>query len=77
MSDEVEIARIERGYGKFLVVKIATWKDSNYVDVREYYTEKESDELRPTKKGIRFSYDLVEEIQDALAKVKEHVEGAS
>jgi hypothetical protein len=72
-SEEQEIARIERGYGKFIVIKTATWKDNLYIDLREYYSDKETDELRPTKKGIRFSADLLEEVMEALGKVKESV----
>ena len=73
-EDEKEIARIERGYGRNIVIKTTVWKDVLYVDIREYYTDKESDELKPTKKGIRFSSDMLEEILEALNKVKEECE---
>ena len=74
MSDEVEISRIDRGYGKFIVVKIAKWKENHYVDLREYYSDSQTQELKPTKKGIRFSYELMEEIEEAIGKVKEYME---
>lgn len=75
MDDEKEIARIERGYGKFIIIKIAKWKDKSFIDIREYYTEKESNDVKPSKKGIRFSYDLLEEVQEALNNVKDHMYG--
>lgn len=74
VSDEVEVARIERGYGKFIIIKIAKWKESNYIDIREYYTESESKEVKPSKKGIRFSSELLEEVQEAIEKARELIE---
>ena len=72
MSEDIEIKSLERGYGKFLKIKIATWKDAKYVDLREYYTG-DDEEVLPTKKGVRFSVDMLEEVQEALAEVKEHL----
>lgn len=74
MADEVEIARIDRGYGKFIIAKIAKWKDNHYVDLREYYTDNQSQEVKPSKKGIRFPYELMEEIQEAIDKVKKYMD---
>jgi len=75
MSDEIEIARIDRGYGKFIIVKTTNWKDNTYVDLREYYTDKDTEEIKPTKKGIRFSYELLDEVTDALAAAKQQIGG--
>ena len=74
MSDEIEIAKIDRGYGKFIIVKIAKWKENHYVDLREYYTDNQSQEIKPSKKGIRFSFELLEEVQEAMDKVKEYMD---
>lgn len=73
MSEDVEIKSLERGYGKFLKVKIATWKDTKYVDIREYYLDGENDEALPTKKGVRFSVDMLDEVQEALNEAKEYL----
>jgi hypothetical protein len=73
MSDEKEVARIDRGYGKFIIVKTTNWKENTYVDMREYYTDKDTDEIKPTKKGIRFSYELLDEVLEALNLVRQEL----
>ncbi len=73
MSEDVEIKSIDRGYGKTVKVKISTWKEIKYIDIREYYTSDSEEEL-PTKKGVRLPFDTLDELIEALNEAKERSE---
>lgn len=72
MSDDIEIKSIEKGIGKTIKIKIAKWKNNNYLDIREYY-EDESGTPCPTKKGVRVSFDILDEIIDGINRAKEKI----
>ena len=44
----------------------------NYLDIREYY-EDESGTPCPTKKGVRVSFDILDEIIDGINRAKEKI----
>lgn len=69
---DLEIKSIDKGYGKSIKVKIAYWKDNAYIDIREYYLS-EDDEALPTKKGVRFPVDMIDEILEGLQDAKDKV----
>jgi Transcriptional Coactivator p15 (PC4). len=74
MSEHIEVKSIDRGYGKSIKIKIANWKDVDYIDIREYYTDSESAEELPTKKGVRFPKEIADEVIDALNEAKEQMQ---
>ena len=41
----------------------------NFFDIRQYYKNDEG-EFKPTRKGVTFSHDLLEEVIDELKKLK-------
>lgn len=54
-------------------VTISQFKGQHYVDIREYYEDKETKELKPGKKGISLPVEqfkdlikIMPEVQDAL-----------
>ena len=61
------IAKIKKNdRGEFIVVsKVVSDKGNTSVDVRQYYTN-DDDEQLPTKKGIRVAYDLIEDVVRAM-----------
>lgn len=73
MAEDQEIKSIERNYGKTIKVKLTTWKDTQYVDVREYYNGDDDEEL-PTKKGVRFPIDCLDEFIEAFNEIKKQQE---
>ena len=70
MPEDIEVKSIDRGYGKTIKVKIAYWKDNAYIDIREYYSNEESEDALPTKKGVRFPVDMIDEILEGLGEAK-------
>lgn len=72
MADDIEVKSIEKGFGKTIKIKIAKWKNNNYLDIREYYDD-ENGEPCPTKKGVRVSFDVLDEIIDGINLAKEKI----
>ena len=50
------------------VIKVTkqTYNNKEYIDIRKYYRNVETDEWLPTKKGISFNPDLKNQIIEAL-----------
>jgi hypothetical protein len=46
------------------------FKGKHYIDVRKFYQDKDTEEWKPTRKGISIPVDLVEEIIEALKTIK-------
>lgn len=42
--------------GGAIIIKETEFKDRHYIDIRYHYEDKESGELKPTKKGVALSY---------------------
>lgn len=59
-SEEL-IGEFEKGKDTVLVHK-TTLKDKEYVSMRIYYTDKDTNELKPTKKGITLPTDVMKDI---------------
>lgn len=58
-------------------VSVTNFKGANYVNIREYYEDKNSGELKPTKKGIMLNLKqwkdfagFVDEINEAVAELE-------
>lgn len=71
-TTETEIAEIKKNErGEYIKVKkIEGSNKSVSIDARIYYTS-DSDEILPTKKGIRISSELAVEVLTAMAQVLE------
>ena len=53
------------------VVTIKEYKGKVYVDIRKWFTDKQTNVLEPTRKGINLSLDEVSTLIDLLSKVEE------
>lgn len=71
-TTETEVAEIKKNErGEYIKVKkIEGSNKSVSIDARIYYTS-DSDEILPTKKGIRISSELAVEVLTAMAQVLE------
>ena len=59
---------IKSGSGIIRIVK-SEYQGKNYVDIRKYYLDKDTDEYKPTKKGISIPENLVEEVLKTIKEV--------
>lgn len=64
-----ELGTIEKGSNTVLINKIKSGERES-VDIREYYTD-EAGELKPSKKGIRLSTEVVADLIVHVAKALE------
>jgi hypothetical protein len=49
-------------------VSAGEYRDKMYVDLRVFFRDGETDELRPTKKGLTIALDFLPELRKALEK---------
>ncbi|KAI8814162.1 transcriptional Coactivator p15-domain-containing protein [Cladochytrium replicatum] len=68
-SDDFEIE-----LGKFKKLTVSSFKGQKRVDLRTYYTDKKSGELRPTQKGISLSVEEWKVLKSQLANVDAKLE---
>lgn len=54
-----------------IIIRISEneYQNRKYIDIRQYYKDNEG-EFRPTKKGVTFPPDLLEDVLQALTKIK-------
>merc|ERR1712150_115635 len=50
-------------FGKRRRITLRKWRGTTYVDVREFYEDRNSGEMKPGKKGISFNLDAWEELK--------------
>lgn len=71
-SKEEEIGRVKKNKNNEIVVKICERNDIEYLDVRIYNYDKNSDNFIPTAKGFNIEVDkskeLLDFIQQAISK---------
>lgn len=54
-------------------IAIREYKGHKFADIREFYTDKESGEWKPGKKGITLNKQEVEKLKDLLEYVSQHL----
>lgn len=60
------IRDIDKGGGEIIRVEISEFRGQNYLNLRVWYTDKESGEFKPTQKGIAIRPELYPEIKKAI-----------
>lgn len=54
-------------------IAVREYKGHKFVDIREFYTDKESGEWKPGKKGITLNKQEVEKLKGLLEYVSQHL----
>jgi len=62
---------IKKNSQEIIRVESKEYKGNKFVDCRVYFLDKETDEYRPTKKGISFNHGVAKEVIEALLEVIE------
>ena len=60
---------IEKGEG-IIRVALQEYRGHEYIDIRQYYKDNSGD-FKPTKKGITFNPEILDEIIEGLEALKE------
>ncbi|KAA8902505.1 hypothetical protein TRICI_005866 [Trichomonascus ciferrii] len=66
----IELVLTEFQLGKYKKVSVRSFKGKPLVDIREYYKDKETEEMKPGKKGISLSLDLWKELVEKLPEIQ-------
>ena len=67
------IRDIDKGAGEVIRVEISEYKGQKYLNLRVWYTDKSSGELKPTQKGITVRPDLYDQIKGAVLDAEEEI----
>ena len=60
------IYQFPRNQDEFVYFTFREYKQRRYIDLRIFYQPKDSDELRPTKKGLTLAIELFPELKRAI-----------
>jgi hypothetical protein len=72
MMDDV-VYRIAKRQDEEVCISLSEFKDRKYLDVRVYFQPKDSDEMKPTKKGITLDVGLLSELRKGLATCEKRI----
>ena len=73
MAELKEIARIEKNALNYLKISLNEFQGKKFLDIREWYIPEDSQDLRPTKKGITVSAEIFESFLKALNESQEEI----
>ncbi len=61
---------IEKGAGEIIRIEVSEYQGKKYLNVRVWYTDKNSGEYKPTQKGVAIRPDQYEEFIAAIQSAK-------
>lgn len=67
------IRDIDRGNGEIVRVELSEFKGKSYLNLRIWYTDKESGEYKPTQKGISVKPELYNELKEAILAAEDEI----
>lgn len=60
------IKDIDKGGGEIIRVEVSEFKGKQYLNIRTWYTDRDSGEYKPTQKGVSIRPDLYEALKEAV-----------
>ena len=72
-TNEVLVKAIDKGMGSRIHIRLSTFRDRDYLDIRNFY-EAEDGEWKPTRKGIAVPVDLYDELIEGLTEAKGEID---
>ena len=60
------VYKINYRQGEAVYLSIRNYKNRVYMDLRIFFKPKDSDEMRPTKKGITVPFELIGELKNGF-----------
>ncbi|MBX7059341.1 MAG: transcriptional coactivator p15/PC4 family protein [Leptospirales bacterium] len=68
------IRDIEKGGGEIIRVEITDFKGQKLLNLRIWYTDKESGEKKPTQKGIALKPELYAQLKQAVLEAESEIQ---
>ena len=73
MPEAKIITAIPRTATEQIQIQISEYKGKKYLDLRVYYTTDDGINWNPTKKGVTFSPDKLEELKQAIEEAQKEL----
>jgi hypothetical protein len=73
MSETKLLASIPRSATEEVHIQINEYKGKKYLDLRVYYTTDDGLNWNPTKKGVTFPPDKLDEVKQAIEEAQEQL----
>ena len=67
------IQDIDKGGGEIIRIEISEYKGQSYLNLRVWYTDKNSGEFKPTQKGITVKPELFSQLKEAVLKAEPEI----
>ena len=67
MADKI-IKEIQKNKTETIVISEKEFRGNNYIDIRVFYRD-DSEELKPTKKGVMINKNLLDELKEAINSI--------
>jgi len=67
------IQDIDKGAGEIIRIEISEFKGQSYLNLRVWYTDKNSGEYKPTQKGITVKPELFSQLKEAILKAEPEI----
>ena len=71
------IKDIDKGGGEIIRIEISEFKGVTYLNLRVWYTDKETGEYKPTQKGIAVKPELYPLLKEAILKAEDILTGGT
>lgn len=75
MNKEVSVLVDTGSADNPIIVSTQVWRDKLSVDIRHHWTPEGERSSKPTKKGVRFDPDLLDDIIGALEEIRSILDG--
>lgn len=69
MTENKKSVKIHKTDSQIIRISEQEYQEHKFIDVRQYYLD-DNGEFKPTKKGVTFSLDLLEDVISGLSKLK-------
>ncbi len=66
MDNEI-LYQFSRGQDETIYFSLNDYKNRKYLDLRVFFQPKDSDEMRPTKKGLTLAVELIPELKKGIS----------
>ncbi|OPZ94265.1 MAG: Transcriptional Coactivator p15 (PC4) [Firmicutes bacterium ADurb.Bin419] len=69
-DNEELIGKIEKNNREEIQIKKVEKKGKQYIDIRVFWSDGESDEFKPSQKGVTVPYDSLDQLKELIGKIE-------
>ena len=75
MADDVVLLELAKSRDEVVRVLVREFKGHRFADLRTYFRDTRTDELRPTAKGVSLRADMLRQVAEALLAAEATLRG--